>query len=170
MRLRRTKLARVGANSERFDPYTEFKIRVPWDGRHVAGASKMSALNRATEVLEGREEDDPSVVGRPAGQTKCEAVSLERGLTHDPEFLHWASKGCSTSSERSLRDARKDVIIEIFNEAGQLALAYKLFRCWVSEFQGLPELQACDNGVAVETLTMENDGWERSYEAAEALG
>jgi phage tail-like protein len=164
-------MAQFTVNSGRFDPYKSFKFRIKWDGRYVAGVSKISALKRTTEVVEHREGGDPSSVRRSPGQTKYEAITLERGVTHDPEFERWANKiwnfGSGLGAEVSLRDFRKDVIIELYNEAGQLALAYKVFRCWVSEFQALPDLDASANAVAIQTLKLENEGWERDVDVTE---
>jgi phage tail-like protein len=105
------------------------------------------------------------------GRSEYEAITLERGVTHDVEFEGWANKvwnfGSGLGSEVSLRDFRKDVIIEVYNEAGQLALAYKVFRCWVSEFQTLPDLDANANAIAIQTIKLENEGWERDYEVTE---
>ena len=131
------------ANSGRFDPYKNFKFRVKWDGRYVAGVSKVGALKRSTEPIEHREGGDPSLNRKSPGRTKFEPITLERGVTHDPEFEAWTNKvwnfGSGLGAEVSLKDFRKDIIIELYNEAGQLVLAYKVFRCWVSEFQALPE-------------------------------
>ena len=164
-------MAQFSVNPERFDPYKNFKFRIKWDGRFVAGVSKIGGLKRTTEVVEHREGGDPSSVRRSPGQTTFDAITLERGVTHDPEFENWANKvwdfGSGLGSEVSLKDFRKDVIIEVYNEAGQLALAYKVFRCWASEFQALPELDASANAVAIQTLKLENEGWERDYETPE---
>jgi phage tail-like protein len=164
-------MAQFSVNAQRFDPYKNFKFRVRWDGRYVAGISKVSALKRTTEVVEHREGGDPSTVRRSPGQTKYEAVTLERGVTHDKDFEQWANKvwnfGSGLGAETSLRDFRKDVLLEVYNEAGQLVLAYKIYRCWVSEFQSLPELDASANAVAIQTLKLENEGWERDVEVAE---
>lgn len=158
-------------NATRFDPYKNFKFRVKWDGRYVAGISKVSALTRTTEVVEHREGGDPSSVRKSPGQTKYEAVTLERGVTHDKDFEQWANKvwnwGSGLGSEVALKNFRKDIIIELYNEAGQLAIAYKVYRCWVSEFHALPELDASANAVAIQTLKLENEGWERDYEVGE---
>ncbi len=158
-------------NPQRFDPYKNFKFRVKWDGKFVAGVSKIGALKRTTEMVEHREGGDPSTTRKSPGQSKFEAITLERGVTHDPEFEKWANKiwnfGSGLGAEVSLKDFRKDLIIEMYNEAGQLAIAYKVFRCWVSEFQALPELDASANAVAIQTLKLENEGWERDYEVAE---
>ena len=137
-------MAHFSVNTERFDPYKNFKFRVKWDGRYVAGVSKVSALSRTTEVVEHREGGDPSSVRKSPGQTKFEAITLERGVTHDTEFEKWANKvwnlGSGLGAEVSLRDFRKDVIIELYNEAGQLAISYNVLRCWPSEYQSLPLL------------------------------
>jgi phage tail-like protein len=164
-------MAQFSVNPERFDPYKNFKFRIKWDGKFVAGVSKIGALKRTTELVEHREGGDPSNSRKSPGQSKYEAITLERGVTHDTEFEKWASKvwnfGSGLGSEVSLKDFRKDVIIEVYNEAGQLAIAYKVFRCWVSEYQALPELDASANAVAIQTLKLENEGWERDYEVAE---
>ena len=158
-------------NPERFDPYKNFKFRIKWDGKYVAGVSKIGALKRTTEVVEHREGGDPSSVRKSPGQTKYEPITLERGVTHDPEFEQWANKvwtqGAGLGSEVSLKDFRKDIIIEVYNEGGQLAIAYRVYRCWVSEFQALPELDASANAVAIQTLTLQNEGWERDVEVTE---
>lgn len=158
-------MAQFSVNTERFDPYKNFKFRIKWDGRYVAGVSKISALSRTTEVVEHREGGDPSTVRKSPGQTKFEAITLERGVTHDTEFEKWANKvwnlGSGLGAEISLRDFRKDVIIEVYNEAGQLAISYSVLRCWPSEYQALPELDASANAVAIQTLKLENEGWER---------
>jgi phage tail-like protein len=164
-------MAQFSVNAQRFDPYKNFKFRVRWDGRYVAGISKVSALKRTTDVVEHREGGDPSTVRRSPGQTKYEAITLERGVTHDKDFEQWANKvwnfGAGLGAETSLRDFRKDVALEVYNEAGQLVLAYKIYRCWVSEFQSLPELDASANAVAIQTLKLENEGWERDVEVTE---
>jgi phage tail-like protein len=158
-------MAQFTVNARRFDPYRNFKFRVKWDGRYVAGISKVSALKRTTEPVEHREGGDPSTVRRSPGQTKYDAITLERGVTHDTEFERWANKvwnfGAGSGREVSLKDFRKDVIIELLNEAGQVVIAYHVFRCWVSEYQALPELTASGNAVAIQSLKLENEGWER---------
>ena len=128
-------MAQFSVNASRFDPYKNFKFRVKWDGRFVAAVSKISALKRTTEVVEHRDGADPSTAHKSPGRTKYEAITLERGVTHDTEFEKWANKiwniGAGLGSEVSLKDFRKDLIIEVYNEAGQLAIAYKVYRCWV---------------------------------------
>ncbi|MGB5753767.1 MAG: phage tail protein [Thermoanaerobaculia bacterium] len=164
-------MAQFSVNPSRFDPYKNLKFRVKWDGRYVAGVSKVSALKRTTEVVEHREGGDPSTVRRSPGQTKYEPITLERGVTHDPEFEQWANKvwnwGSGLGSEVSLADFRKDLIIELYNEAGQLVMAYKVYRCWPSEYQALPDLDAGATAVAIQTLTLQHEGWERDYDVKE---
>ena len=164
-------MAQFSVNAQRFDPYKNFKFRVKWDGRYVAGISKVSALKRTTTPVEHREGGDPSTVHKSPGQTKYEAISLERGVTHDKEFEQWANKvwnfGAGLGAEVALKDFRKDIILEVYNEAGQVALAYKIYRCWISEFQSLPDLDANANAVALQHIKLENEGWERDVEVPE---
>ncbi len=164
-------MAQFTVNPQRFDPYKNFKFRVRWDGRYVAGVSKVSALRRTTELVEHREGGDPSTTRKSPGRTRYEAVTLERGVTHDTEFERWANKvwnlGAGLGLEVSLEDFRKDIIIEVYNEAGQLALAYKVYRCWVSEYQAIADLDANANAVLIQTIKLENEGFERDYEVAE---
>jgi len=158
-------------NQKRFDPYKNFKFKVKWDGKYVAGISKMSGLKRTTEIVEHREGGDPNTIRKIPGLTRYEAIILQRGLTHDLEFENWACKVSSfdpTSGTRSsLPDFRKDIILEIFNEAGEFVMAYKIYRCWVSEYQALPDLDANANAVAIESIKIENEGWERDSPTVE---
>ena len=164
-------MAQFTVNARRFDPYKNFKFRVKWDGRYVAGISKVSALKRTTEVVEHREGGDPSMSRKSPGRTSYEAITLERGVTHDIDFEQWANKvwnfGAGPGAEASLADFRKDCIIDMFNEAGQKVLSYKVFRAWISEYQALPDLDANANAVAIQTLKLENEGWERDLSVTE---
>jgi phage tail-like protein len=164
-------MAQFSVNATRYDPYKNFKFRVKWDGRYVAGISKVGALKRTTDLVEHREGGDPSSSRKSPGRTKYDAISLERGVTHDTEFEKWANKvwnfGSGLGSEVSLKDFRKDIIIEVYNEAGQLALAYKVYRCWVSEFQALPDLDANAGAIAIQHIKLENEGWERDVDVVE---
>ena len=166
-------MAQFTVNASRFDPYKNFKFRVKWDGKYVAGVSKCSALKRTTEVIEHREGGDPSTSRKSPGRSKYEAITLERGVTHDVEFEQWANKvwnfGSGLGSEVSLADFRKDIIIEVYNEAGQLAIAYKVFRCWVSEYQSLPDLDANANAVAIQTHQARERGDRARLRGARAL-
>ena len=164
-------MAQFSVNAQRFDPYKNFKFRVKWDGRYVAGVSKVTALKRTTEVVEHREGGDRSISRKSPGRSKYEPITLERGVTHDTEFERWANKvwnfGAGLGAEVSLKDFRKDLIIELYNEAGQLVIAYKVFRAWVSEYQAMPELDANANAVAIQSIKLENEGFERDYEVQE---
>ena len=164
-------MAQFSVNPQRFDPYKNFKFRVKWDGRYVAGVSKIGGLKRSTEVVKHRDGGDPSSSRKSPGRTEYDAISVERGVTHDREFEQWANKvwnfGSGLGAEASLKDFRKDIIIEVYNEAGQLAIAYKVYRCWVSEYQAQADLDANANAVLIQHLKLENEGWERDYEVAE---
>jgi phage tail-like protein len=164
-------MVQFSVNPQRFDPYKNFKFKVKWDGRYVAGVSKVGMLKRTTEVVKHREGGDPSTTRKSPGRSEYDAVTLERGVTHDPEFENWANKvwnlGAGLGSEVSLKDFRKDVLLELYNEAGQKVIAYKLFRCWVSEFQSVPDLDANANAVAIQHIKLENEGWERDISVTE---
>ena len=158
-------------NPTRFDPYKDFKFRVKWDGGYVAGISKVCALKRATEVVAHREGGDPNISRISPGESNYEPVTLERGVTHDTDFEAWANKvfcvGAAAGAETSLKDFRKDVVIELYNEAGQLALAYKVVRCWPSQYQALPDLDAAASAIAIESVVSENEGWARDTSVPE---
>lgn len=166
-------MAQFSVNATRFDPYKNFKFRVKWDGKYVAGVSKVSALKRTTEVVSHREGGDPSSDRKSPGRTKYEPVTLERGVTHDVEFEQWANKvwnfGSGLGGEVSLQDFRKDITIELYNEAGQLVISYLVYRCWVSEYQALPDLDANANAVAIQSIKLENEGIERDYAVQEPV-
>src|SRR5215217_4357063 len=156
-------MAQFSVNPNRFDPYKNFKFRVKMDGHYVAGISKVSGLKRTTEVVKHREGGDPSSSRKSPGRTEFEAITLERGVTHDRDFEQWAARvwnfGAGLGAESSLKDFRKDLILEVYNEAGQIVLAYKVFRCWVSEFQAQADLDGNANAVLIQTLKLENEGW-----------
>lgn len=163
-------MAQFTANANRFDPYKNFKFRLKWDGKFIAGVSKVGGLKRTTEVIKHREGGDPSSSRKSPGRTEYDAITLERGITHDVEFINWTNKvwnyGNGLGSEVSLKDFRKDIILEVYNEAGQPVISYKIFRCWVSEFQQ-PDFDANANAVAIEHLKLENEGWERDTDVPE---
>lgn len=157
-------------NAQRYDPYKNFKFRVKIGPNYVAGVSKVSGLKRTTEVVKHREGGDPSSSRKSPGRTEYEAITLERGVTHDKDFEQWANKVWNFQGgtpEVSLQDFRKDITIEIYNEAGQLAIAYNVYRCWVSEFQATPDLDANANAVAIQHLKLENEGWLRDNSVLE---
>jgi phage tail-like protein len=164
-------MAEFVVNAQRFDPYKNFKFRLKWDGQYVAGISKVSGLKRTTEVVKHREGGDPSTSRKSPGRSEFDAITLERGVTHDTAFEAWAAKvwqlGATLGSEVSLADFRKDVILDFYNEAGQLAISYKIYRAWVSEYQALPDLDANANAVAIQHIKLENEGWERDVSVIE---
>ena len=161
----------VNIQPQRFDPYKNFKFKIKWDGRYVAGISKVGALKRTTEVVKHREGGDPSSTRKSPGRTEFEALTLERGVTHDLEFENWAKKvwdfGSGLGKEVSLKDFRKDIIIEVYNESGQKVIAYNVFRCWVSEYQAQADLDANANAVLIQNIKLENEGWERDPDVVE---
>ena len=165
-------MASFTVNPDRADPYKNFKFRIQWDGKVVAGVSRVSALRRSTEVIRHREGGDPSTSRKSPGMTEYDPITLERGVTHDAEFERWANKvycfGSSAGQESSLKDFRKDIVIDVYNEAGQRVKSYLVYRCWPSEYQALPELDAGHGAaVAIETITLQNEGWERDYDVPE---
>ena len=164
-------MAQFIVNPNRHDPYKDFKFRVKWDGRYVAGVSRVSGLRRRTEVIEHREGGDPSTSRKSPGRTTFDAITLERGITHDHEFEQWADAvwrlGAAAGAEVGLKDFRKDLVIELHNEAGQLVLAFNVYRAWVSEYQVLPDLDANAAGVAIETIKLEIEGWDRDQSVSE---
>ncbi len=161
-------MAEFTVNPTRFDPYKSHMFRVKWDGVYVAGLSKMSPLKRSTAPVTHRVGGDPSHVRKSPGLTTYDAVTLERGVTHDPAFEAWANKVSTLEQPGiSLKDFRKDLIVDVFNEAGQKVISYKLFRCWVSEYQALPGLDAATGAVAIQSIKLELEGWERDTDVTE---
>ncbi|HLL64855.1 MAG TPA: phage tail protein [Micromonosporaceae bacterium] len=160
-------MAQFTVNAQRYDPYKTFMFRVKWDGEYVAGLSKMSALKRTTTPVVHRDGADPSRERKSPGVTKYEAVTLERGVTHDAKFEAWANLVHSVENPISLAKFRKDLIVDVFNEAGQKVLSYTLERCWVSEFQALPAMDAANAAVAIESVKVELENWKRDASVTE---
>ena len=129
---------------KRFDPYKNFKFRVKWDGNTSLASAKSAVLKRTTEVVKHREGGDPSSRRKSPGRTEYDAITLERGVTHDTEFENWANKvwnfGDGLGAEVSLKDFRKDLILEVYNEAGQLVIAYKIYRAGSANINPCPIL------------------------------
>ena len=155
--------------TQQADPYQHYRFRVQWNGRYVAGVSKVGGLTRTTQVVTHRAGGDPSTPRKMPGQTEYGPITLERGVTHDVPFQQWANKvwdygnATSTNAEQdiSLADFRKTITIELYNEAGQKVLAYTVHRCWVSEFTAMPELDSSTSAVAIQSITLQNEGWDR---------
>lgn len=170
-------MAQFSVNASRIDPYRNFKFRVKWDGQYVAGISKVSNLRRTTEVIKHRDGGDESTSRKGPGRTEYEAITLERGVTHDLAFEQWANRiwdynnaqasADSRNKEVSLKDFRKDIVIDLYNEAGQKVISYQVFRCWVSEYQAVPDLDANANSVAIQHIKLENEGWVRDISVTE---
>ena len=160
-------------NSYRYDPYKNFRFKVKIGNDYVMACNKVSTLKRSTKVVEFRAGGDPSVIRKSPGQTSYDAVTLEAGVTHDPTFEQWANKIWSLSKSKgtdpdvSLKDFRKDIIVELYNEAGDKVIAYNIYRCWVSAYQALPELTGNGNDTAITSITLENEGWERDVSVKE---
>ncbi|HET8622595.1 MAG TPA: phage tail protein [Gemmatimonadales bacterium] len=154
-------MARFAVNATRYDPYKNFKFRVKWDGRYVAGISKVSALRRSTEVVEYREGGQPNSSRRSPGRTEYEPITLERGLTHDSAFEDWANQPWTPGAELAPASFRKNVSIELCNPAGQVMRVYKVRSCWISKYQALPDLGGDGKAKLIESITLEHEGWER---------
>jgi phage tail-like protein len=158
-------------NINRFDPYKNFRFLV-FLGESVspaAGVSKVSGLKRSSDVIEYKEGGN-AITLKGIGRTKYEPITLERGVTHDPDFEDWANaaqvldKGAPKTTLGALR---KTVRIVLQNESGQPVQQYIVYRCWVSEYQALPDLDAGGNAVAIEHVKLENEGWERDLTVVE---
>lgn len=156
-------------NAHRLDPYKNFKFRIILDGKPVMGVSKVSALKRTTEVVKHRDGGDNSTDRKSPGRTTYEAITMERGITHDLEFERWANLVHAYAGDAltDLANYKKELTLEVMNEKNQVAKRYFLHRCWVSEFTGMPDLDANANAVAIETLKVELEGWERDAETKE---
>ncbi len=158
------------ANAHRHDPYRTFKFQVLIDGQPVAGLKKMSALKKTTEAVDWRTGGDPTHVRKLPGGTKYEAITLEQGLTHDPIFEQWANlvNNIDGDSAMSLKNFRKDIVINVLNLQGQVAISYQVRRAWVSEYQALPDFDAgTTNTVGIQTIKLEHEGWDRDEAATE---
>lgn len=162
-------MAKFTTNPQRYDPYRNFKFKIKIDNQYVAGLSKCSALKKTTEMVEWREGGDPSTTHKLPGKTKYDPLTLTAGVSHDTTFESWANlvNNFQGDAAMSLKNFRKDIILDVFNEAGQKALSYKVYRCWVSEYQALPELDASANAVMIQTVKIENEGWERDTAVTE---
>lgn len=156
-------------NATRIDPYKNFKFRVLWDGKPVLGVSKVSSLKRTTEVVKHRSGGQNSYDHKSPGRSSYEGVTLERGITHDLEFEKWANAVSTYAGDSAMDLAgyKKDLTLEVLNEKSQVAIRYFLFRCWVSEFVALPDLDANANAVAIEHIKIELEGWVRDADTPE---
>lgn len=157
-------------NTHRHDPYRTFKFQLLIDGVAVAGLRKMGALKKTTESVKWRTAGDPSHERVMPGGTSYEAIALEQGLTHDPVFENWANlvNNIQGDAAISLKNYRKDIVINVLNLQGQVAISYKIYRAWVSDYQALPDLDAGSmNTVGIQTITIQHEGWERDTAVSE---
>jgi phage tail-like protein len=150
-------------NPKRKDPYKNFKFRIKWDNKTVLGVSKVSTLKRTTEVVTHRSGGDNSRDHKSPGRTSYEGITCERGITHDLDFEAWANKVHPYAGDTAmdLADYKKELTLEVMNEKGHVVMRYFLHDCWVSEFTAMPDLDANANAVAIESLKIELEGWER---------
>ena len=159
-------------NPSRLDPYKNFKFQLQWDNKIIAGVSKVGALKRTTEVVKHRAGGDPSTSHKSPGRTEYDAITLDRGVTHDKEFQQWANmcwKAGGKQTEVILGSFRKEIILNILNESGQVVISYKIHRCWISEYQATADLDANANAVLIEHIKLENEGWERDESVQEPV-
>jgi phage tail-like protein len=156
-------------NAKRVDPYKNFKFRILWDDKPVMGVSKVGALKRTTEVVKHRDGGDNSTDHKSPGRTSYDAITVERGITHDPEFEAWANKVHPYSGDTAMDLAayKKNLTLEMMNEKGHVVYRYFLYDCWVSEYTAIPELNANANAVAIESLKIELEGWDRDRDTKE---
>jgi phage tail-like protein len=165
-------MARLTPATNRFDPYRNFRFKVKWDNTYVAALSKMTALKRSTEMVEWREAGENIISRKLPGKTKFEGVTLEAGLTYDTSFQDWANlvNDFTSHSLVNLAEFRKNITIDVFNESGVKVISYNLYRCWPSEYQAMPDLDAGANAVAITTLKLEVEWWERDNAVTESVG
>jgi phage tail-like protein len=157
-------------NAHRFDPYRTFKFQVAIDGAVVAGLQKMSALKKTTEPVLWRDAGSPSFQRVMPGGTKYEPITLEQGLSHDKVFEFWANMVNSFEGDfaMSLKNYRKNIVINVLNLQGVAAISYKLFRAWVSDYQALPDLDSnATNTIGIQSITLQHEGWQRDEGVAE---
>lgn len=167
-------MAQFPKNPQRLTPYPNFRFKVKWDNAYVAGISKVGGLSRSTEVIKHREGGDPSTLHLAPGQTSFGPITLERGVSYDTAFEQWSNKVFDLANSRgsdgentSLKDFRKDLIIEVYNEAGQKVMAYNVYNAWISEYHGMSELDGSGNAFVIQTMTVQNEGWDRDDSVTE---
>jgi phage tail-like protein len=166
-------MANLNPSTNRYDPYKNFKFQILFENKVVAGVSKVSALTRSTEVVSHRIGGDHSTDRKSPGQSKFEAITLERGVTQDPTFEEWATKvwnyNGGQGGESALANFRKDITLQVCDESGKVVLVYHIYNCWVSEYQALPELDSSANAIAIQHIKIENEGWERDTSVVDPL-
>jgi len=158
----------IPVNLHRFDPYKNFRFRLKWDGKYVAGVGQCTIGKDGSQGIGRGDGVEPCGSRKPSGRTEYETITLERGVTHDTAFERWANPIRPDGSGRA-PNPRKDLVIEVYNDAGQLAMTCKVFRCWVSEFQSFPYFDAKENVVSIQYLKLENEGWECDSSISESI-
>lgn len=156
-------------NAHRMDPYKTYKFRIIMDGREVAGVMKAGPLKRTTQVVAHRSGGENSSDHKSPGRTSYDGLTLERGITHDTAFEAWANKVHPYAGDvaMDLVGYKKDLTLEVMNEKGHVALRYFLHDCWVSDFTAVPGLDAMANAIAIESIKIELNGWERDVATVE---
>ena len=162
-------MTEFAVNPHRLDPYKRFKFQVIVDGEIVPGVAYVSALSRQTEIVSFRSGSFLNQLLKAPGVTRFEPIVLKRGITHDTTFEEWAELAYNPAGDgaMSLKNFRKDMRINLLNQQGSIVLSYMVFRAWVTEYQPLPELCADANEVAMETIVLEHEGFERDRAVTE---
>ena len=162
-------MARFALNTHRIDPYKISKFQVVLDGRVVPDVIRVSALRRETETVLYRAGDFPNHLIKAPGLTDFDPIVVERGITHDTTFEDWADLCYSAQGDAaaSLKAFRKDMLINLLNRQGAVVLSYRVYRCWVSEYTALPDLDSQANETAIESITIQHEGWERDKSVPE---
>lgn len=163
-------MAQFSVNTTRIDPYKNFKFRIAFNpGGIIAGVSKISPLKRSTELVTHREGGDLSTPRHSPGRTSFEPITLEKGITFSRDFEEWANLVYSVEGDAavSLKNFRRDLIIDVMNLQGVVVKKYNIFRCWVSEYTALPDLDANANAVMLESVVVQNEGWSRDESIVE---
>ena len=158
-------------NINRYDPYKTYRFLVYFgtSTSPVAAVSKVTGIKRSSDVIEYKEGGNPIIL-KGLGRTKYEPITLERGVTEDMDFANWANMAQVLdhgSPSTSLAKLRQDIRVDLLNEEGQPVWRFFVYRCWVSEYQALPDLDAGANAIAIEHIRLENEGWEQDTTLAE---
>lgn len=156
-------------NPNRFDPYKQCRFKVKWDGKYVPSIISVSGLDRTTEVVTNRDGTEPNIERRSPSLTSFAPIVIQRGRTHDTAFEDWANLVYSIGGPMDLAEFRKDIRIELYNEAGVIVMAWQVYRCWPSDYTPLAGLDANKVSVAIESITLQHEGWERDLAVVEPV-
>jgi len=134
---------RQSANpSPRDSAYRQYRYRLRYKGHEIAGFRGMGLLHPLTP-----------------GRAKSETVTLKRGVTQDSQFQQWANSVTKSATGAPPAAFRKNVSLEVYNEAGQVVQRFTFTKSWVSQYSALPVLNANGNAVAIEHIKIEVEGW-----------